>query len=201
LAKFRIINLLLMAALIALMAMPAFGSDDSIMDRVKEANAPYDNLAIDPPLPSNIVRVKEEYQGGSFWVLSRKDAIGRYPCGKCHGKKESLKRDGAALAHGDIEMIHGKGEEAPVCLSCHDEKNRDLLADKKGREIDFDHSYQLCGQCHFRQKSDWVGGAHGKRETYWTGKRVVWNCATCHDPHAPRFKKRWPSTYSLPLEQ
>ncbi len=54
----------------------------------------------------------------------------------------------------------------------------------RGQKIDFDHSYQLCGQCHFRQKRDWLGGAHGKRETYWAGERVVRNCTSCHNPHS-----------------
>ena len=198
--KLRLVTIFLISGLLVLAVAPALAGH-GIMEKVKEANEPFDSLQIDTPLPKNTVQVKEEYQGGAFWVLGRKDSIGRFPCSKCHGKKKSFKREGAALAHGDIELVHGQGEERPECKSCHNEKNLDLLSDKKDREIDFDHSYQLCGQCHFRQKSDWVGGAHGKRDTYWTGKRVVWNCATCHDPHSPRFKKRWPSTYSLPLEK
>jgi predicted CXXCH cytochrome family protein len=27
---------------------------------------------------------------------------------------------------------------------------------------------------------------------------VVKNCTACHDPHSPRFQKRWPVTYSPP---
>jgi predicted CXXCH cytochrome family protein len=25
---------------------------------------------------------------------------------------------------------------------------------------------------------------------------VIFNCTTCHDPHSPRFEKRFPVTYS-----
>jgi cytochrome c2 len=46
-----------------------------------------------------------------------------------------------------------------------------------------------------------VGGAHGKRISYWAGQRVVKNCTACHDPHSPRFKKRWPVIYSPPLSK
>jgi formate-dependent nitrite reductase cytochrome c552 subunit len=28
---------------------------------------------------------------------------------------------------------------------------------------------------------------------------VVYNCASCHNPHSPRFEKRFPATYSVPL--
>ncbi|NNF47309.1 MAG: cytochrome C, partial [Desulfofustis sp.] len=87
-----------------------------------------------------------------------------------------------------------------TCIDCHHPEKRDYLEDKKGRKIDFDHSYQLCGQCHFRQKRDWLGGAHGKRVTNWAGDRVVFNCTTCHNPHSPRFEKRFPATYSVPIE-
>ena len=41
---------------------------------------------------------------------------------------------------------------------------------------------------------------HGKRVSNWAGERVVFNCATCHDPHSPRFEKRFPATYSVPLD-
>jgi hypothetical protein len=30
---------------------------------------------------------------------------------------------------------------------------------------------------------------------------VVKNCTSCHDPHSPRFKKRWPAIYSPPLSK
>jgi predicted CXXCH cytochrome family protein len=28
----------------------------------------------------------------------------------------------------------------------------------------------------------------------------VFNCTTCHNPHSPRFEKRFPATYSVPID-
>jgi formate-dependent nitrite reductase cytochrome c552 subunit len=105
------------------------------------------------------------------------------------------------MAHGEIVLHHGSQARPLSCYTCHNKEVRDFLVTEQGTKIDMDHSYQMCGQCHFRQKKDWVGGAHGKRISYWAGKRVVKNCASCHDPHSPRFKKRWPVIYSPPLSK
>ena len=105
----------------------------------------------------------------------------------------------AEIAHGDIILDHG-GQDKPLsCYTCHKKDERDFLVTEEGSKMDMDHSYQMCGQCHFRQKKDWVGGAHGKRVSYWTGTRVVKPCTSCHDPHSPHFEKQWPKTYSPPL--
>ncbi len=98
----------------------------------------------------------------------------------------------------DIKIIHGGTNEPLPCYTCHSKINRDFLNTSKNNKIDFNHVYEMCGECHFRQKKDWIGGAHGKRVTYWAGERVVKNCTSCHAPHSPRFKKRWPATYSAP---
>ena len=108
-----------------------------------------------------------------------------------------LKRD----AHGEIVLNHGSEARPLSCYTCHKKDERDFLITEEGTKIDMDHSYQMCGQCHFRQKKDWVGGAHGKRVSWWAGDRVVKNCTSCHDPHAPRFKKQWPETYSRSLTE
>ena len=181
----------------------AYAGHASVMDRAKEATEPFDNRKLESvqDLAQKIVKSSQDYQGGPFWVLARKDLIERFPCNKCHNDKKLDVKKGSRLAHGDINLVHGKGEDKLTCKVCHDPKQRNFLHDKQDRKIDLDHSYQLCGQCHFRQKIDWVGGAHGKRVMYWTGKRVVRNCTTCHNPHSPRFKKRWPKTYSLPLDE
>ncbi len=175
----------------------------SLLDRIKEADEPFDNTQIESvyPLPVKTVLSKESYQGGAFRVLARKDLISRYRCSVCHTGKEAQVNNGALFTHADIKIDHGQGENKLTCFGCHNRKERDFLEDSKGAKIDFDHSYQLCGQCHFRQKRDWLGGAHGKRETYWAGERVVRNCTSCHNPHAPAFKTKMPETYSLPLEE
>jgi hypothetical protein len=172
-------------------------SEESVMKVIEYARTPYDNDSVETafPISRETVPALERYQGGTFRVLARKKEINRYPCNACHDGKRVEAREGALLTHGDISLNHGQAN-ALSCIDCHSEEKRDALEDKKGNTIDFDHSYQLCGQCHFRQKSDWLGGAHGKRVSNWTGERVIYNCTTCHDPHSPLFEKRLPATFS-----
>lgn len=201
------LSVLLLAVLLVLSGPPLAlaAGGESVRDRFEEAQAPFDATAIESahaiPLPK--VEALEPGPGGPFQVLARKGEIGRYRCSSCHTDKkvESRAQDGVFFTHGDITINHGRGENRLACLECHDETNRDFLVDKKGEQIDFDHSYQLCGQCHFRQKRDWLGGAHGKRVSYWAGERVVKNCTSCHNAHAPAFPGQMPTTYSLPLDR
>lgn len=183
-------------------AVQASASEKSFLDEIKKSNEKFDNrsVVLDKHVVEETVLAKDQYQGGSFRVLARKKKIGRYKCSSCHTDKPVTVNQGLELTHGDISLEHGQDGQALSCIDCHHLEERNFLEDKKGRKIDFDHSYQLCGQCHFRQKRDWLGGAHGKRVTNWAGERVVYNCATCHDPHSPRFKKRFPATYSVPLD-
>jgi hypothetical protein len=176
-------------------------SEGSVLDRIGKATVP-NTPAIESvqPITEETVVAKERYQGGTFKVLARKKFIERYRCSSCHNTAKVLAGDGEALTHGSIAINHGKEGSGLTCVDCHHRDDKDFLEDKKGQKIDFDHSYLLCGQCHFRQKRDWLGGAHGKRVTYWAGERVVRNCTTCHNPHAPRFPKRFPATYSVPTD-
>jgi hypothetical protein len=195
--------LVLVPGIVLLFCHPSRAGHETVLDRIKEANEPFDTTAVETayPLPVKTVRARESYQGGPFRVLARKDFIERYRCSVCHTDTKSLARDGALFTHGDIRINHGREEDGLSCSDCHNEKEKDFLVGKKGVKVDFDHSYRLCGKCHFRQKSDWVGGAHGRRVKYWAGERVINNCTTCHNPHSPKFKKRMPATYSLPLEE
>jgi len=180
----------------------AMAGESSFVERVKNHNERFDNRAV--PLARQVtedsVLAKDEYQGGPFRVLSRKKHIERFACSRCHTGKPVTARQGLEETHGNILLNHGLSGQALSCIDCHHKEDRDFLEDKKGRKIDFDHSYQLCGQCHFRQKRDWLGGGHGKRVANWGGERVIYNCTTCHDPHSPRFAKRFPATYSVPLD-
>lgn len=195
--------LFLMPVTVLLTGQLAVAGQGSILERIHGADQPFDNMQIESvhELPVKTVLSKESYQGGTFRVLARQDFISRYPCSSCHTKKIPQARDGALITHGDISINHGKGVNELACIECHDRQDRNFLVDKQGLKIDFDHSYKLCGQCHFRPKRDWLGGAHGKRVTYWAGERVVRNCTSCHDPHSPAFKTKMPETYSLPLDE
>ncbi len=188
------------ALLLIFSGLKGYATDKGVVQTIKNATTPFDEGSVEsvPPLPDNVVLVKEKYQGGLFWTETRKDKIERFKCSQCHNNKEVKIAQAAEIAHGDIILVHGGKKKPLSCLTCHKEDERDLLVTEKGVKMDMDHSYQMCGQCHFRQKKDWVGGAHGKRVSYWAGKRVVKNCTSCHDPHSPRFEKRWPETYSPP---
>jgi hypothetical protein len=179
----------------------AVASEKSFLEKIKGVNEPFDSQSVKQvrPVTQKTVLAKEPYQGGSFRVLARKHAIERYKCSSCHTDKPVLVNQGLELTHGNVVINHGQKGDRLGCIDCHHPDDRDYLEDKKGRKVDFDHSYQLCGQCHFRQKRDWLGGAHGKRVSNWAGDRVIFNCASCHDPHSPRFEKRFPATYSVPL--
>ncbi|MDH3359484.1 MAG: hypothetical protein OEL55_01310 [Desulfobulbaceae bacterium] len=175
----------------------------SVLEMIKDAQHSLDPMRVESAHQLSMKTVDAQMPGpdGTFKVLARKDQITRYRCSVCHNDKPVQVQNGALYTHSDIVINHGKGENKLACVDCHDNKDRDSLVDKQGRKIDYDHSYQLCGQCHFRQKRDWVGGAHGKREAYWAGERVVNNCTSCHNPHSPAFKTKMPETYSLPLDE
>jgi hypothetical protein len=177
------------------------GEKKSFLDTVKDIGEPFNNRSVRQvqEVTHPTVLAREEYQGGPFRVLARKAEIERYRCSSCHTEKEVKGKNAFSLTHGNVVINHGQEGSGLACIDCHHPKDRDYLEDKKGNKIEYDHVYQLCGQCHFRQKRDWLGGAHGKRTSYWAGERVVYNCTTCHNPHSPRFAKRFPATYSVPL--
>jgi hypothetical protein len=198
----KLLGSLLLLIVLTATSLIVMASESSFLDEVKEAEKQFDSRSV--PLIREVteesVLADELYQGGSFRVLERKKKIGRYKCSSCHTGVPVLARNGLELTHGDVILEHGKNNQLS-CVDCHHEEDRDFLEDKKGNKIDYNHSYKLCGQCHFRQKSDWLGGAHGKRVTNWAGERVVFNCTSCHSPHSPRFEKRFPATYSVPLDK
>jgi hypothetical protein len=170
-----------------------------VIQTIKNATAPFDDEKhVDAVLMITEKKfpVHTRYRTEPFWTETRKDKMQRFECSQCHNNKSVTIVGAAAMAHGKIVLVHG-GQDKPLsCYTCHNKDERDFLVTEEGSKIDMDHSYQMCGQCHFRQKKDWVGGAHGKRISYWAGQRVIKNCTSCHDPHSPRFEKRWPKTYS-----
>ena len=182
----------------------AYSIEGGVVQIYKNATAPFDDekqvdAALSLPIPS--VLVTERYRGRQFRTETRKDKIQRFKCSQCHNNKPVKIARAADIAHGEITLNHGSQTRPLSCFTCHKKDERDFLITEEGTKINMDHSYQMCGQCHFRQKKDWVGGAHGKRISHWAGQRVVKNCTGCHDPHSPRLKKRWPATYSPPLSK
>ncbi|MFV0237863.1 MAG: multiheme c-type cytochrome [Flavobacteriales bacterium] len=132
----------------------------------------------------------------TIYLKDRKTEITSFQCSKCHSESlESIssKQGGKKNSHWDIKLNHS---DIMACSSCHDTQG-DLnhLKDINGTPIDFDHSYQLCSQCHTTQFEDWKGGAHGKRLSSWAPPRVSYTCVECHNPHSPEFKQRMPSRH------
>jgi len=192
------------ALLVTFSLASVYPDQGGVVQTYKNATAPFDDeKSVDSvmPLPDDTVPVKIRYQGGLFWTETRKDKVERFQCNQCHNDKDVKLARAAEIAHGDIVIVHGERGKPLSCFTCHHEDDRDFLVNEESVTIDMDHSYQLCAQCHFREKKDWVGGAHGKRVAYWAGRRVVKNCTSCHNPHAPRFEKRWPETYSPPINK
>lgn len=107
-----------------------------------------------------------------------------FPCSKCHNYRAvDKKKRKLELYHTNIVFKHA--EEQQWCFNCHD---GDKLRLASGELIDYDKSYNLCGQCHGTIIRDWKAGIHGKRTGMWDGEKLYRLCVTCHDPHQPRFK-------------
>ena len=188
--------------IILFVVLKVYAGGDGVMKRIRESVFPVEieeqNNLLTEYLPDNAVMVDGLYQNEKFWTECRKDKISRFKCSGCHNNEKVNVENAVENAHGDIELTHGSAEKPLNCFTCHNKNERDFLRSERRSKIDMDHSYKMCGQCHFRQEKDWKGGAHGKRLGYWAGDRTVMNCTSCHDPHSPRFKQRWPKTYSPP---
>ena len=157
---------ILLFLFLGLAGLKAYAEHSGVTQIIRDAVTPVDaekTATSISPLPEDTIWVKELYQGGTFRTETRKDKMARFQCSQCHDNKEVFRTQAAEMAHGDIILDHG-GEQKPLnCFTCHKKDERDFLVTEKGSKVDMDHSYQMCGQCHFRQKKDWVGGAHGKR--------------------------------------
>ena len=130
-----------------------------------------------------------------FFVLARTAAIEKYPCSRCHTVPLERMRAAAGAprrAHWSVTLQHAPAA-VMTCATCHAPDAPDRLRTLEKAPVAFDHSYQVCAQCHSRQASDWASGAHGKRAGGWAPPRVVFACAHCHNPHAPRWDTRWPA--------
>lgn len=142
------------------------------------------------------VQVKTLIESQPFQTLARSGEITQYPCSSCHieplADLQSAQGLAAPKAHWNIEIDHAD-ESVMTCTTCHSSDNMDTLHTLTNEPVSFDHSYQVCAQCHSGIAEDWAGGAHGKRVGGWTPPRVVNNCTDCHNPHQPQWDIRWPS--------
>ena len=144
-----------------------------------------------------LVKETQQLERSGFHVAARTHKIGQFPCNSCHDAAQVEKAPSETdhrTNHMDIHLKHGS-ESVLNCQQCHNYSDLQHLVLLNKEPLDFNHSYQLCIQCHFQQGKDWAGGAHGKRLAGWQGKRVVMNCTDCHNPHSPAFDKRWPHLF------
>ncbi len=169
-----------------------------VLDLARHATSPNPNAGLSSESNlTGLVRVPVA-GSGKFDVAARTAQLERFPCSRCHDRplaqvRQSAAAAGKKAAHWEINLKHAPATIL-ACDSCHQTNtNTDSLRTLRGDPVEFDHSYQLCAQCHSRQFNDWTGGAHGKRLGGWAPPRVIQNCSGCHDPHSPHMKSRWPS--------
>lgn len=213
----RLPQLLLLLAIAACESPGSHQGHESFLARLerKAAAAPAPDMPVIDLPPDSLLagltfaEVRNPGPMPPFSVATRLDKLTQFPCSQCHtlplDKMKGALPDSLRRAHWTIRQLHPvdvalhrvhAGDEVLRCVTCHNADNLDVLTSLTGREIAFDHSYQLCAQCHAQQHKDWLGGAHGKRLSGWLMPRVVQNCTGCHDPHQPRWPKRWPAQLS-----
>lgn len=169
----------------------------SSMERIKASDKEisYEQNSLRHAEGMDLVWAELEDVDSAFLLPGRSTAIKSFPCSNCHSKSlESLKKEVTSLkkAHWDIDLVHAP-QKVMNCATCHDMDKPDKLKSLVENEVSFDHSYQVCGQCHSTQYKDWKGAAHGKRLAGWMPPRISQTCVGCHNPHKPAFDTRWPS--------
>ncbi len=110
---------------------------------------------------------------------------GIFPCSACHKDLPVDRTRRQLTMHDEIVLRHD--ETHRWCLDCHDAEDRDSLHLASGERLSFQESYRLCGQCHGEKLRDWRAGVHGRRSGEWNGHKRYLLCASCHNPHQPRF--------------
>ncbi len=136
--------------------------------------------------------VDVETNSATFQAVTHTNELEKYPCSSCHKPESGDVVETETEPHWNITLNHASAD-VMTCTTCHTTENFDYLHTLADTPVEFDHSYQVCAQCHTSQYDDWVGGAHGKRMEGWAEPRVVESCVGCHNPHSPEWEKRWPA--------
>ena len=119
-------------------------------------------------------------------LVARTPYLATYPCGvQCHdARTPSPTRRDLVTFHAGRRIAHGSAIH--WCDDCHSITEPDHLVSLDGQTaISFDHSDELCGQCHGERHADWSEGMHGLSTGGWRGTVRRRTCTACHDPHAP----------------
>jgi len=129
-------------------------------------------------------------QGFELAARKQDQVLIQYPCTSCH-EGVTLMADRIPDAHRNIQPLHPSTTGA-TCSTCHVSEAVERLHVPGEGSTTMDHAYRLCAECHSPQVRDWAAGVHGKRLEGWSGRRVLMNCADCHDPHSPGLAPRIP---------
>ncbi len=172
--------------------LPSVMEDSIVIDeQMKLLMQDLEKVLVDLPVNEELESSKPAARNKAF-VLTRKQHIVSFPCSNCHVDMSEITQNETKDAHWDIQLNHA-GVDIMACKTCHNQQSPNELVSLTGKAIDFDHSYQVCAQCHSGQAKDWLGGAHGKRVRGWINPRLINGCVSCHDPHQPSIKSRWPA--------
>lgn len=170
----------------------------SVMDKIEAESENYHGTSISSEIYLGDLETIQIIEGDqTFLIPERKSQIKSYACTECHTKPLAQIQSSidSKKAHWDIKLNHAN-KNTMNCISCHDGNNMDNLKSLTGSTIDFNNSYNLCSQCHFKQFEDWKGGAHGKAIGSWAPPRASLTCVNCHNPHKPQFESRWPARFN-----
>ncbi len=169
----------------------------SITDKIETESKDYQGTSISSYEHIEDLKTMEITENGiTFLIPTRKNEIKSYACTECHSKPLSeMQSVDLKKAHWNIKLNHANANTMN-CVTCHNGNDMDELRSLTMNTIDFNKSYQLCSQCHNKQFTDWVGGAHGKRINSWAPPRASMTCVNCHDPHKPHFESKWPERYN-----
>ncbi|OGP08226.1 MAG: hypothetical protein A2048_07310 [Deltaproteobacteria bacterium GWA2_45_12] len=175
--------------ILGLALFPAFASWST---EPAEETAPVLSMGGGPPVPGP--------EGDK--VIKRIPKLEMYPCDDCHSTSKDFNPTKRILneEHTDkkLHFAAKEGVEERWCHNCHLEGNYKKLILQSGREINFNESYLICGECHGDLLNKWNKNAHGKRVGLWNGPREVYSCPECHDPHDPKFKPMDTKKTSVP---
>lgn len=202
--KIKVITLIL---IVCLFAVSCKHSDEhkyhTVIDKI-EANTIEYTGEISSDVYNETLKKVEVIDGEfKFLIPERKSQIISFNCTECHSQPlDKLKEHkvGEKAAHWNIKLNHA-GPETMNCTTCHNQNDFDNLKSLTNSSIDFNYSYKLCSQCHQEQYKDWKGGAHGKQLGGWAPPRVSNTCVNCHNPHSPKFEKRWPVRFNTQVEK
>ncbi|MBK5208870.1 MAG: cytochrome C [Flavobacteriaceae bacterium] len=202
--KIKVITLILIVCLFAVSCKHSGEHKyHTVIDKI-EANTVEYTGEISSDIYNETLKKVEVIDGAfKFLIPERKSQIASFNCTECHSQPlDKLKEHkvGEKAAHWNIKLNHA-GAETMNCTTCHNKNDFDNLQSITSSSIDFNYSYKLCSQCHQQQFNDWKGGAHGKQLGGWAPPRVSNTCVNCHNPHSPKFEKRWPVRFNTQVEK